>query len=110
MSTSSTQMHEWADQPAPGRSANDWPYPTRYSTSLISGDLADLIRAKLGVDAHVPVIITEKAVSGGYSEYTQETDYHHTITVGEHAIQLEPSWARNGITALTDWLDGTDAA
>lgn len=107
MSTNSTLMHEWSDQPEPGRSADDWPYPTRYSKSLITGDLADAIRARLGVEAHVPVIITEEVVSGGYSEYTQENDYNHTLTVGEHTVELRGSWTWNAITALTNWLDET---
>jgi len=107
MSTASTLMHEWSDQPEPGRDADDWPYPNRYSKSLITGDLADAIRTRLNVESHVPVIITEEVVSGGYSEYTQENDYNHTITVGEHTVELESSWTWNAITALTRWLDET---
>ena len=108
MSTASTLLHEWSDQPAPGRSADDWPYPNRYSKSLITGDLADLIRKRLGQPDHAPVMLTEKVESGGYSEYTQENDYHHTITVGPETVQLGSSWTGNGITTLTDWLDATE--
>jgi len=108
MSTNSTLIHEWEDAPEDGRDPEDWPYPTRYSKSLITGDLADLIRARLGVEQHVPVMLTEEVVSGGYSEYTQENDYNHTLNVGEHTVELSAGWTSNGITALTDWLDKTE--
>lgn len=107
MSTNSTLIHEWEDAPEDGRDADEWPYPTRYYKSLITGDLADLIRKRLGVEPHVPVMLTEKVESGGYSEYTQENDYEHTLTVGGHTINLHVGWTGNGLTALTDWLDKT---
>jgi len=108
MSTNSTVIHEWEDAPKPGCEADEWPYPTRYAKSLITGDLADKIRERLGLDSHVPVFITEKVVSGGYSEYTQENDYSHTVTAGEHAVELGYTWDGNGVTALTDWLDALE--
>lgn len=107
MSTNSTLIHEWEDAPEGGRDPEEWPYPTRYSKSLITGDLADKIRDRLGAEQHVPVMITEKVESGGYSEYTQENDYYNTVTVGEHSVDLGSAWTGNGIMALTDWLDRT---
>jgi hypothetical protein len=105
MSTNSTLIHEWEDAPEPGRSSEDWPYPNRYAKSLITGDLADKIRERLELDSHVPVFITERVESGGYSEYTQESDYYHTITAGGYTVELGWSYSRNGINALTEWLD-----
>lgn len=106
--TTSTVIHTWSDSPAPGCSADDWPYPTSYTKSLITGELADRIKARLGVDASAPVFITERCESGGYSEYTQEKDYYHTITTGEHVVEMRASyWGSNAITLLTEWLDET---
>jgi len=110
MSTSSTTIHEWSDAPEDGRDPEEWPYPTRYSKSLITGDLADKIRERLGVESHVPVMITEEVVSGGYSEYTQENDYNHTITVGEHTLELQGSYSDNGLNKLINWLDSAEEA
>lgn len=110
MSTNSTVVHEWEDAPADGRDPEEWPYPTRHIKSIITGDLADKIRARLDLEGHAPVFITETVTSGGYSEYTQENDYDHTITVGEHTVVLGSSWGSNGITKLTDWLDRTEEA
>ena len=109
MSTNSTIIHEWQDAPEPGQDAYEWPYPNSYTKSLITGDLAGKIRERLGLESHVPVMITEKVVSGGYSEYTQENDYYHTITAGNETVELGSTWSSNGITALTDWLDKTEA-
>jgi hypothetical protein len=109
MATNSTIIHTWEDSPELGRSADVWPYPTSYTKSLITGDLADKIRERLGAEPHVPVMLTEKRVSGGYSEYTQENDYEHTITVGNETVELESDWTGNGIVALTNWLDRTEA-
>lgn len=108
--TNSTKLMEWADPPEPGRSADDWPYPTRHIKSIISGELADRVRARLGQPSDTPVILTEDIESSGYSEYTQETDYQHTIDCGDHTIQLGYSygWGHNGLEELLTWLDSVD--
>lgn len=110
MSTNSTVIHEWEDAPEEGRNPEEWPYPTRHIKSLITGDLADKIRERLGVEHHVPVIIEEEVISGGYSEYTQENDYYHTITVGEHTVELSGAGWDNGLTKLINWLDATEVS
>jgi hypothetical protein len=101
-------MFEWTDPPAPGRSADEWPYPTRHSKSIITGDLADRVRTRLNLPAEVPVFLDEERISGGWSEYTQETDYNHTITCGQHTIQLRPDYWGNGLDSLLKWLDEVD--
>lgn len=106
--TNSTRLIEWEDAPELGRLASDWPYPTRYIKSIITGDLADRVRTRLDLPPEVPVLMTETQESGGYSEYTQETDYSHTITCGEHTIQLRSGYERNGLTSLLNWLDEVD--
>jgi hypothetical protein len=106
--TNSTILIEWEDAPEVGRLASDWPYPTQYTKSLITGDLADRVRTRLGLTPEVPVLLTEERISGGYSEYTQETDYNHTITCGQHTIQLRSGYERNGLTSLLNWLDEVD--
>lgn len=109
--TQSVAIHEWSDPPEDGRDADEWPYPTRYQKSLVEGGLADAIRARLGRPASEPVFLTETVVSGGYSEYTQENDFYHTITVGDEVIEVqEGGWEDDGINALIRWLDGEPAA
>jgi len=51
---------------------------------------------------------TEHQHSGGYSEYTQETDYEHEITCGSHEIHLGTVYWGNGLEALLKWLDRVD--
>lgn len=106
--TNSTKLMAWTDPPAPGRSADDWPYPTEHIKSLISGELADRIKERLGVPSDTPVIMTEHRISGGYSEYTQETDYQHEIACGPHEIHLGTTYWGNGLEALLKWLDKVD--
>jgi transcriptional regulator with XRE-family HTH domain len=86
-STNSTIIHEWQDAPEPGRGADEWPYPTSYTKSMITGELADRIRERMGVDASAPVFITEKCVSGGYSEYTQD-DFCAELGISRSYISL----------------------
>ena len=106
--TNSTELMRWTDAPQPGRSAHEWPYPTEHVKYLISGELADRVRQRLGVPQDTPVIMTEHQHSGGYSEYTQETDYEHEITCGSHEIHLGTVYWGNGLEALLKWLDRVD--
>ena len=108
MSTNSVVVDDWEDEPLFGRSADEWPYPTRYVKSLITGDLADKIRERLGLEEGVPVHIVEKVISGGYSEYTQETGYEHTVEAGGYEIELGYSYWGNGLESLLKWLDETE--
>lgn len=105
--TNSTVIHEWSDAPEDGRDADDWPYPNHYIKSLITGELADRIRARLGQPDETPVFITETHISGGYSEYTQENDYEHTINCGAEVVELAAGWDSNGLNKLIKWLDQT---
>jgi len=108
--TNSTKLHEWTDPPEPGRSADDWPYPTTHVKYIISGELADRVRTRFGVTHDTPVIMTEDQESGGWSEYTQETDYHHQIDCGGYTVVLRPTgWCGdNGLQQLLTWLDEVD--
>lgn len=111
MTTSSTVVAQWEDAPENGRSANEWPYPTRYQRCLITGDLADAVRERLGLEEHVPVMIVETVVSGGWSEYTQENDYYHLVEAGGFEINLGgggSGWGQNGVDELLKWLDEVD--
>ena len=55
---------------------DEWPYPTVTIESEVTGELRSKVIAAAGGEP-VPgrVIITETEVSGGYSEFTQETEY-----------------------------------
>lgn len=108
LTTSSVEVDRWEDEPEFGRSADEWPYPTRYVKSLIEGELADRIRERLGLEDDVPVYITETVISGGWSEYTQETDYTHVVEAGWHEIELGYSYWGNGLGSLLKWLDEVD--
>lgn len=109
MSTNSFVIDQWEDDPDFGRSASDWPYPTRYIQSLITGDLADAVRARLGLDSHVPVYIVETVISGGWSEYTQQNDYSSIVEAGGHTVDLGATYYGNGLESLLSWLDALDA-
>lgn len=97
-------VEEWEDEPDAGRAADDWPYPTRYTKSLAQGEMAERIRRALNVADDLPVYVTERVESGGYSEYTAEDDYYLTITVGAASHEVDAGWT-GGLTALLRWLD-----
>ena len=98
--TTFTLVEEWADE-----GEWEWPYPNQYKKSLIEGTLADLIRAKFGVDA--PVYITETEISGGWSEYTQETDFEFTVECGDESHEFSDILGYdNGLKGLLEWLGG----
>jgi len=108
MNTNSVVIEEWSDDPAEGRSEWDWPYPTKYQVCLITGELADKVRERLDLDDSVPVHIKEEVVSGGWSEYTQENDYYHTLEVGGQEITLRGDDYGNGLNSLLEWLDSDE--
>jgi hypothetical protein len=102
--TNSTIIQEWDDDPEDGRE-DEWPYPNHYIKSLITGELADRVRARLDQPAETPVLITETQISGGWSEYTQETDYEHRIDCGPASKDLGTDYLGNGLKKLLEWLD-----
>nr|WP_296763756.1 hypothetical protein [Rhodococcus sp. (in: high G+C Gram-positive bacteria)] len=101
-------ISEWEDE---DENDGEWPYPTEYVKSVISGELADQVRKKIGKDKNdflPPVYITEINVSGGYSEYTQENDYSFIIECGDyHSNELFDSrwYSNNQLNALLKWLE-----
>lgn len=97
---SATQVGSRVDSPEPGRSATDWPYPTKYETYLVSGILADDVRAKWGLDHDVPVVITEETVSDGYSCETQENNYPFTVQASDRGKRFD------SLSELLDWVAG----
>jgi hypothetical protein len=104
--TNSFIVHTWTEAPEAGRSADEWPYPTTYTKSLITGQLAQDIRVKLMKPDEMPVFIIEEQISGGYSEYTQETDYSHVLEVNGERINLGDSYDYdNGLNSLLKWLE-----
>jgi len=95
---SATPMSTVEAEPDEGRSADEWPYPTVTTTYLTGGVLAQDVRKKLGLDDDVPIIMVEDAISGGYSEYTQENDYYITLKYGSESKEFD------GIAQLIQWL------
>lgn len=105
--TNSVIIREWSDDPESGRDADGWPYPNYYTESLITGELADKIRARLEAHPEAPVIFKETCESGGYSEYTQENDYTFELRVNGYEINIPGGGYcyDNGINSLIKWLD-----
>jgi len=85
---------------------DEWPEGWDKTTSMVEGDLADRIRAKVGVYEHTPVIIVEEQTDGGWSEYTQETDYEFELRVGNETVQLPSRYPYTAVGMLSLWLDG----
>lgn len=104
-----------------GNRNTSFPYPPKFVRSEAKGELADRIRKAFTVTEEVepetlefePVILTEKTVYGGYSEYTQENLSYLKVQCG----QYEKSFTDNGydeeldayyystLDALLGWLD-----
>jgi hypothetical protein len=110
MTTVATPIRTWTDAPEPGRSANDWPYPTEHAQFLITGDLAERVKAALGEPPEAAVFLTEDRVSGGYSEYTQETDYFFELQVGSRRVTFDgyspyAGYGATGVARLSAWLE-----
>lgn len=104
--TNSVIIRKWTDDPDFGCDADEWPYPNEYTESLITGELADRVRARLQAPADARVIIKETCISGGYSEWTQENDYDFELRVNGDRVELESGWDGNTLTPLLRWLDG----
>lgn len=101
MTTNSTLVDQWEDE---DENDGEWPYPTQYSKYLIEGDLADRTRNRLGVEDNVPVFLTETVESGGWSEYTQENYYTHTLEVGGFEVDIRGDGYTSSIEELVKWL------
>lgn len=109
--TTSIEVRRWEDKPEEGRSADDWPYPDVHVEYRIDGHLADLIRARTKEEG--VVLFEEIEASGGWSEYTQETDYWVTVRVGKFEREFDGAATdnhyRSALPAIQRWLGGTDA-
>jgi hypothetical protein len=82
-----------------------WPYPNEYVTSQITGTLADRIRRRFGEPGGTSVLIEETRISGGWSEFTQETSYEFEVRCGEHRYGFtQYNGYDNGLKGLLDWL------
>ena len=104
-----TKIVEWEDAPEPGRTADDWPYPTTHKKFLIGGDLAARVCKRLGADEGTPVFITEKVESGGYSEFTQEDETKFIVECGVHTMWFDEyrprvDWGTSLVGRLDIWL------
>lgn len=92
----------WKD---PDFRGGKWPYPTVYVKSEVTGLLAWRVRRKLGeAYSSDPVYVTERKVSGGYSEWTQDYTYYFTVECGGFLAEFGGGHV-NGIAALLAWLE-----
>lgn len=112
MTTVATPVRTWTDPPEDGRSADDWPYPTEHAQFLITGDLAERIKVALGEPPEAAVFLTEDRISGGYSEYTQDTDIEFEIQCGGRTVRfyrMRWDYAATPVAQLAAWLDAAEA-
>lgn len=99
MATTSTLI--WEDRD-PDENNGEWPYPTEYKRYRIEGDLADMVRKRTGLTGEVTIY--EENISGGYSEWTQESDYPFQVEVdGKTVYQYEGSYS---LMSELKWNDG----
>ena len=75
------------------RDEREWPDSTHRRQTLVSGALADRIRAKTGMTGEV--VIHEDGSEGGYSEWTVEWDYEVVVKVGDAT-----AWSTSGYAEM----------
>lgn len=83
----------------------DWPYPTVTIESEVSGELRAGILAKLG-RSKGDVCLVESEVSGGWSEWTQETDYEISVEIDGEKVwgdEYSPS-KESALAAFLEWV------
>jgi hypothetical protein len=98
----------WTDDGDP----DEWPYPDTVSLWEVVGGLRDAVLKRMRLLGHTEytgnesVTLEERTISGGYSEYTQEDEYHFVIYVDDvRVFSWEDYWNVNPINALIKWLD-----
>ena len=62
----------------------EWPDRTTDRTTLIAGELADMIREHFGSTGDVTLV--EEGTEGGYSEWTQEEYWDISVFVGDQKV------------------------
>lgn len=62
----------------------EWPDRTTDRTTLITGELADMIREHFDIVGDVTLV--EEGTEGGYSEYTQEENWDISVFVGDQKV------------------------
>jgi len=100
----------------------EWPDGEAVITWLVEGPLADRIRRAVGVEEKTRVTIEEIQEDGGWSEWTQETNYSFMLLVGGRVIDfglsplqslwdtLEAPYGREtAIGKLSRWLDAAES-
>lgn len=87
--------------------SEEWPYPDEVKISVVTGELADRIRARTGETGEVT--IEERVISGGYSESTQENEYTFELRIsGSKVWETDDCYSEeNGLVKMLAWLDGT---
>jgi hypothetical protein len=77
----------------------------------ISGELADRVTSRLGVDPSTRVVIAETRWNTGYSSWTITGEWlSFAVECGEHVIdfatEVDVYESPNGLVLLLAWLDG----
>lgn len=83
----------------------DWPDGVVEYEYLVGGPLATRIRNATNSMYTDQVILYVKETDGGYSEYTQETDYYFEVRVNGMVADFHPYSGYSRIDALSRWLD-----
>jgi hypothetical protein len=97
------------------RAGDEWPEGEHDIVTLVEGDLAERVLAKVGKASGV-VTIEEHGTEGGYSEYTVEWEYDFRVLVGGEEVWKKDwlygntvfddlRYGGNGLTEFLKWLD-----
>lgn len=108
-----------------GNPNTSFPYPPKFVRSEAKGELAERIRKAFAVTEEVkqetlefePVVLTEKTVYGGYSEYTQENLSYLKVQCGGYEKEFSDngfdeetnSYYHSTLDALLGWLDKSES-
>jgi hypothetical protein len=103
------KVREWTD--LDGHEVNeygeyDWPYPTEVVESRVTGELREKVLSRTDrFDGEV--LIIERVISGGHSEYTQENDYEFDVTIDGVKVWGTDHWSdEKNLAAFLAWVDG----
>jgi hypothetical protein len=102
-------VREW-EEPATGGKP-EYALETDCVKRVITGKLAEDIRAKLGADPAAEVTVTERNHHGHYSTLTRDDDFDCLIECSGVSKELYSHWAEwNSLPTIIEWLTEPERA
>lgn len=102
------QVAEWDEPPTHG--TPEYSCETDCVKRIVTGPLADAIRAKLGADPSAEVTVTERQHVYGWSTLTQENDFDCLIECAGVSKRLYEHWRQwNSLPSIIEWLTEPEA-